>query len=154
MDGILFESLLDVVPIAHEVVFLVLLWLISRWTLLPVVSDCLSSLIELNVLLNPKVGATVPVFQPIDALSLDDQANNDTCECGIVVEAVASIWSHVFVDTNEEHPKREVVNLFNCLWIRLLHANGVQKRCWVAANDHGNDSHELKMPYGPPDLEE
>ena len=154
MDGILFKSFLNIVPITHEVVFLILLWLVSWWTFFPVVSDSFSSLIEFDVLLNSEVGTSVSVFQPVDALSLDNQADYYTREGGIIVKVVACIWSHVLIDTYEEDPEREIVKLLNSDRIRLLLANWVQKRSWVTKNNHGNGGHKLKVSHVPSDLEE
>lgn len=107
--------------------FLILFRLVSWWTFFPAVSDCLSSLIEFDVFLNSKVSTSISVFQPVDALSLDDETNYDAEEGGIIVIMITCIWSHILVNTDEEHPEREIINLLNFSWICLLHAYWVQK---------------------------
>jgi hypothetical protein len=67
---------------------------------------------------------------------------------------VACVWSHILIDTNEEHPEREIIYLLNNCRICLFLANWIQERSWIPKNNSTNDGNELEMPHGPSEPEE
>jgi hypothetical protein len=64
----------DLVEVVQEIVLSIVLKIVRRSINLPVISQAFSSLVEFNELLELKVGASKSIFEPIDALSLNDES--------------------------------------------------------------------------------
>lgn len=118
----------DLVEVVQEIVLSVILKIVRRSIDLPVISQAFSSLVEFNELLELKVGATESVFEPIDALSLDDEAHDHSTELHGHVDSI--IFSQIHVDTRDESPEANVLKEINSFWVLLTALVEIDQCCW------------------------
>jgi len=97
------DVLLDVIEVVQEIMFSVIFKIVC-WSIdLPVVPQTFSSLVEFDELLKLEVRATESIFEPVDALSLDNEAQNHSTELHSE-ESCVSV-SYVHVDSSNESPE-------------------------------------------------
>jgi hypothetical protein len=114
---VLFNTLLDVIEVVQEIVFTIILKIIC-WSIdLPVISQSFSSLVKFNELLKLKVSATKSIFEPIYALSLNDETNDHSTELHSHEFSISI--SSVHVDTSDESPEACVGEESNGVLVRL-----------------------------------
>jgi len=106
-----FNVVLDIIEVVHEIMFSVILDIISRSINLPVVSQTFSSNVKFDELLKLEVRAAISILEPIYGLSFNDKTYNHSSELNCEVLCVSVPCVHV--DSSNESPESYIVKEIN-----------------------------------------